>query len=206
MPRHPAHPLGFTTVAVDAYTASRKGAVMTDQSHPWRPVSHRRIVNRMAVLLVCLSAVAVAAAGCSSPQALSATSTPSTPGAVPQTNPVTQSREPSGPPTSTDTAPTRATASNTDICRAISESLSVLATAASSPDNPTLQEGVDRIRQLAGQAPPDIKGDLTVIADFDQSVVDRVRTGKAPEINETPELTAAMSHEATWTATHCQAT
>ena len=79
----------------------------------------------------------------------------------------------------------------------------MLTTAATAPDDPTLEEGIAKLRHLADIAPAEIKNDLTVIAAFDQSILDQVRSGKRPEVKETPELTAALSHEARWTAAHC---
>ena len=64
-------------------------------------------------------------------------------------------------------------------------------------------QGIAKLRHLADTAPAEIQPDLTVIADFDQNVLDQIQAGRAPEIKETPELTAALSHEATWAAAHC---
>jgi hypothetical protein len=93
--------------------------------------------------------------------------------------------------------------SDQQFCQAISLNLAFLTTAATSPDDPTLDQGLARIRQLSTVAPAQLGNDLTVIADFDQHVLDQLRAGRRPEIKETPELTSALSDEAKWTAAHC---
>jgi hypothetical protein len=88
-------------------------------------------------------------------------------------------------------------------CHEISLNLSFLTTAATSPDDPSLDQGIAAMRHLAEIAPAEIKPDIGVIADFDQHLLDQLRAGQRPEVKETPELTAALSHEAKWTAAHC---
>jgi hypothetical protein len=102
------------------------------------------------------------------------------------------------------TAPARVGGSDAAACRTISDSLRILVSAASQGrNNPGLKEMLGLIKTLRGTAPSAIRGDLQVIADFDQKVVDAVLSGKQPDIAETPQLTAAMRHEAAWTAMHC---
>ena len=101
-------------------------------------------------------------------------------------------------------APARAGGSDAAACKTISDSLRLLASAASQGrNNPGLDEMLGLIKTLRDTAPSAIRGDLQVIADFDQKVVDAVLSGRHPDIAETPQLTAAMRHEAAWTATHC---
>lgn len=92
------------------------------------------------------------------------------------------------------------------VCQAISINLGVLTKAASSPNDPSLDQGIAQLRQLRDVAPVDIKRDLQVIADFDQKVLTVIRSGASPnDIRETPELTAALSHQSHWVAAHCPA-
>ncbi len=123
-------------------------------------------------------------------------------------SPASQAAASTAPPSSTAAPASPATTSaagesDAAACRTISDSLRVLTTAAQGPDNPGLKEMTALIKKLRGAAPSAIRGDLQVIADFDQHIVDAVLSGKQPEIKETPQLTAAMEHEASWTATHC---
>ena len=60
-----------------------------------------------------------------------------------------------------------------------------------------------RLHTLAASAPSAIRSDLGVIADFDQKIVDGFASGKPPAIEETPELKAAMLHEALWVQKNC---
>jgi hypothetical protein len=101
-------------------------------------------------------------------------------------------------------APAPAGGSDAAACQTISDSLRLLVSAAShGRDNPGLKQMLGLIKTLRETAPSAIRGDLLVIADFDQKVVDAVLSGRQPDIAETPQLTAAMRHEAAWTATHC---
>jgi hypothetical protein len=89
-------------------------------------------------------------------------------------------------------------------CKTISDSLRILVSAASQGrDNPGLKDMLGLIKTLRDTAPSAIRVDLKVIADFDQKVVDAVLSGKQPHVAETPQLTAAMEHEAEWTGMHC---
>ena len=98
----------------------------------------------------------------------------------------------------------RVTVSPAAACKTISDSLRILVSAASQGrDNPGLKDMVGLIRAMRDTAPSAIRVDLQVIADFDQKVVDAVLSGTRPDTAETPQLTAAMKHEAAWTATHC---
>jgi hypothetical protein len=90
-------------------------------------------------------------------------------------------------------------------CQVMTLNLGVLTKAATTPNDPSLDQGIAQLRQLHDRAPAEIKGDLQVIADFDQQVLDAVRSGGSPDaIRETPALTDALSHEARWVATHCR--
>jgi hypothetical protein len=100
-------------------------------------------------------------------------------------------------------APAAATGS-AQLCNAISLNMSVLTKAAGSPDDPSLAEGIALIRRLRDTAPPEIKDDLQVIADFDEKLLATARSGGSPDgVAETPQLTQALSREARWTAAHC---
>ena len=113
-----------------------------------------------------------------------------------------------GPPTAAQPDPTSPAAadpvSDRQFCRAISMNLSVLTRAASSPDDPAVEQGIAELRKLAEIAPAAIKHDLTVTADFDERVLDQIRAGDSPGVKETPELTTALSDEANWVAAHCR--
>ena len=90
------------------------------------------------------------------------------------------------------------------MCQAITLSMSVLTTVVASPNDPTVADGIARLRALRDIAPVEIRGDLQVIADFDANMVAAVRSGRSPEgVGETPPVTRALSHQAQWTATHC---
>jgi hypothetical protein len=88
-------------------------------------------------------------------------------------------------------------------CKAISDSLALLTGITGPGGAPDLGKAVSRMRQLQATAPPEIRGDIKVIADFDEAIMDAVRSGTRPNLAETPALSAAMRHEATWTARHC---
>jgi len=90
-------------------------------------------------------------------------------------------------------------------CQAIVRNLDLLTKVATPSGNPDLARSIKEFRALADTAPAEIRPDLRVIADFDQKLLDTVRAGGSPDdVAETPELTAALSHEAAWTAAHCQ--
>jgi hypothetical protein len=82
--------------------------------------------------------------------------------------------------------------------------VSVLTKAAASPNDPSLPESIALIRRLRDTAPAEIKNDLQVIADFDDKLLATARSGGSPDgVAETPQLTQALSHEASWTGAHC---
>jgi ABC-type glycerol-3-phosphate transport system substrate-binding protein len=142
-----------------------------------------RLVGVFAALLV--------AAGCGSADGSNAVGTPSARASVSAAAP-------------SSSAPIAAGGSDAAACKTISDSLRLLVSAASrGQDNPGLKEMSGLIKTLRETAPSAIRGDLQVIADFDQKIVDAVLSGRQPEIAETPQLTAAMKHQAEWTATHC---
>ena len=90
-------------------------------------------------------------------------------------------------------------------CQAIFRNLDLLTKVATPSGNPDLARSIKEFRALAATAPAEIRPDLRVIADFDQKLLDAVQAGNSPDdIAETPELTAALSHEAAWTAAHCR--
>jgi hypothetical protein len=115
------------------------------------------------------------------------------------------------PPTAASSVPSAAVTeaesgggSDAAACKTIAETLQILTSAAAvGRDNPGLKEMLASIKAMRATAPSAIRADLQVIADFDQKIVDAVLAGKQPDIAETPQLTAAMAHEAAWTATHC---
>jgi hypothetical protein len=142
-----------------------------------------RLVGVFAALLV--------AAGCGAANGSNAVGTPSARASVSVAAPSSAGPAPAG-------------GSDAAACKTISDSLRLLVSAAShGRDNPGLKEMLGLIKTLRETAPSAIRGDLQVIADFDQKVVDAVRSGQQPDIGETPQLTAAMRHEAAWTGTHC---
>lgn len=103
-------------------------------------------------------------------------------------------------------SPANGTASDQDVCHAISLNLGLLTKAAASPDDPSLDQTIAQLRQLRDVVPAEISGDLQVIADFDLKVLTALRSGRSPDnIQETPQLTAALSHQARWAAQHCTA-
>jgi hypothetical protein len=107
--------------------------------------------------------------------------------------------------TGSPAAPADAGGSAAAACKTISDSLRILVSAASQGrDNPGLKDMLGLIKTLRDTAPSAIRIDLQVIADFDQKVVDAALSGKQPDLAETPRLTAAMQHEAAWTASHCR--
>jgi hypothetical protein len=155
--------------------------------------------NAMAALALCAGLLA----GCGSsahqtvaaaqPSSAAAAHSPESRPSKPPADATTSARPGPGDPASTAT-----------FCRAISQNLAFLTTAATSPDNPTLDEGIRQINRLADGAPTEIRGDLRLIAQFDQRLLPPLRAGQSPDsIEETPELTAALTHEAQWTAAHC---
>ncbi len=142
-----------------------------------------RLAGVFAALLV--------AAGCGSANGSNPVGTPSPRVTVPVAAP-------------TSTAPARAGGSDAEACKTISDSLRLLVSAAShGRDNPGLKQMLGLIKTLRETAPSAIRGDLQVIADFDQKIVDAVLSGQQPAIAQTPRLAAAMRHEAVWSATHC---
>ena len=156
---------------------------------------------RLGGLTVVLALSAIAVVGCTSSRDGSAAKSGTS------TTAAAQSPDGSSHASAGATAPSSTTdrsAAATQVCRVISLNLDVLTKAATSPDDPSLDQGIAQLRQLHDAAPTEIKGDIQVIADFDQKVLDAVRSGGSPDdIQETPELTAALSHEAQWVATHC---
>jgi hypothetical protein len=120
---------------------------------------------------------------------------------------VSSTEESSNPASIAATAPGSSTpgpAAAASLCRVISLNIGLLTTAATSRNDPELQQTVSQLRQLSDVAPAEIKADLRVIADFDQKVLATVRAGGSPDaVEETPELNAALNHEAQWTAAHC---
>ena len=180
-----------------------------NQQHRQKPAPPRQTrARRTAIISASLLAFgALLTTGCaaSPPSAVAAPPIPiSTPAAVPPSNPASESPGSTAPSPGTGSVPTTAEpTSDRQFCQAISLNLSFLTRAATSPHDPTLARGVAKIRQLASIAPAEIEHDLTVIADFDQHVLDQLQAGQRPEIKETPELTAALSHEANWAAAHC---
>lgn len=68
----------------------------------------------------------------------------------------------------------------------------------------TSSTGVDATKLLhdldaaAAAAPAEVKTDMQTIVDFDRQLIT-----KHTDIQETPQLEAAMQHYATWTRAHC---
>ena len=89
-------------------------------------------------------------------------------------------------------------------CQVLAANLDLLEQATSG-DGPDLQGAIARMRSLERSAPVEIRPDVKVIADFDQHVLDTVSTaGSSGDIRETPQLSAALSHEAAWVSKHCR--
>lgn len=89
-------------------------------------------------------------------------------------------------------------------CQVLAANLDFLEQATSGSD-PDLQGAIVRMRSLERSAPVEIQPDVKVIADFDQHVLDAVSTGgSAADIRETPQLSAALLHEAAWVSNHCR--
>ena len=90
-------------------------------------------------------------------------------------------------------------------CQVLPANLTFLLGAATSGGAVKLADAITRMRQLEQSAPTGIRPDIKVITDFDQKVLDTVSAGGSPdEIGETPELTAALKHEAAWVSKNCR--
>jgi hypothetical protein len=89
-------------------------------------------------------------------------------------------------------------------CRVLAANLALLERAATQGGNADLPRAIAGMRALERSAPVEIRADVKVIADFDQDVVDAITTGSSTGvIRETPQLRAALTHEATWVSKHC---
>jgi hypothetical protein len=151
-------------------------------------------VTAKGLRLVAVFALLLGAAGC-------AASSGSSPTAAAPVRPAASASVSVAP---SAVAPAPAGDSDAAACKTISDRVRLLVSAAAhGRDNPGLKELLGVIKTLRETAPSAIRGDLQVIADFDQNVVDTVLSGGRPDIGETPQLTAALRHEAAWTATHC---
>jgi hypothetical protein len=90
------------------------------------------------------------------------------------------------------------------VCRAISVNLNFLTAVAGSSEDPALDEHIAQLTRLVDTAPAEIKGDLQVVLQFDQRSLSAIQAGQSPDsIQETPELTAALTHVARWISAHC---
>ena len=117
----------------------------------------------------------------------------------PATTPLSSSATVSSPSSSAD-----GPASVASVCHALSINLNALTKIASSPTDPDVDQVIAQLRHLGDVALTEIRDDLRVIADFDQKLVTDLRSGKSVDsIQETPELTAAMAHEARWIPANC---
>jgi hypothetical protein len=89
-------------------------------------------------------------------------------------------------------------------CQVLAANLALLEQAATQGGNPDLRRAIARMRALERSAPVEIQPDVKVTADFDQDVLDEVSSGgSAGGIRETPQLSAALDHEAAWVSVHC---
>jgi len=89
-------------------------------------------------------------------------------------------------------------------CQILAANLDLLEQATSG-GGPDLQGAIARMRSLERSAPVEIQPDIKVIADFDQHVLDSVSTAATSgDIRETPQLSAALAHEAAWVSKHCR--
>jgi hypothetical protein len=151
-----------------------------------------------------LFAAALAVALASSATACSSRSNPSTTGAV-------------GRPTVRSTSAVRSVqAQRTDsgqsthpdlksTCRVLSSDLALLTAAAGDDADADLSSAMGHMRDFERSAPAEIRPDIKVIADFDQRLLDAVSSGGSPAaIDETPQLSAALTHLASWEGTNCR--
>ena len=163
-----------------------------------RPLT--RMQRGMITLPVALLTLAGTASGCGASHHTAHAPSP----VVPRTSAAIGSPPPTSNRTTATLGATHRSAAIAQTCRAISLNLTVVTRAATAPSNPSVDHVIAQLQHLRDNAPPEIKHDLQVIADFDQKTVAALRSGQSPDsIQETPKLTAALAHQARWSAQHC---
>lgn len=184
------------SVADDPRTLYRRTIAEERSMSTPAPIPRRFRPRRLAYLSAVLAFGAALTSACSSssPAPQAATAAASSQSASARPTSARRSTAPSAVPDSSGSA---------QVCQGIRLNLSVLTKAAGSPNDPSVKDEITQIRKLIALAPAEIKGDLTVIADFDEKILAELSSGAGPDvIAETPQLTRALSHEAGWTATH----
>jgi hypothetical protein len=89
-------------------------------------------------------------------------------------------------------------------CTIVADNTSVLLGVAGGLSVSDLRRQVGVMRTLASAAPASIRAGVTVVADFDQHLLDEVTAGGRPNIAETPKLHTALTRIVAWTAAHCR--
>jgi hypothetical protein len=153
------------------------------------------LLPRTAAVLWAVVASAAVLSGCGATAAHSSPGTSSSSTVVTPTATAAPAPSPPAPKAAT-TEPGLA-----DQCRVLSNV--VAAVAAASGVYPDAARELAALRRVEPSAPPEIRPDLTVIADFLDRAVAAAAAHQSPEVAETPALQAALRHQAEWTAQHC---
>ena len=87
-------------------------------------------------------------------------------------------------------------------CTVLSQNTRLLTDAANG-NTADLRQQIATMRELATNAPAEIRVDIKLVADFDQDVVTEIDSGRSQQISETPAVTSALKNTVVWIATHC---
>ncbi|MGB9378322.1 MAG: hypothetical protein WCB04_12490 [Mycobacteriales bacterium] len=96
-------------------------------------------------------------------------------------------------------------ASTDDFCKLLKQKFTALSAMMTDPNatDPSAQKLLSDWNQVEAAAPPEIKPDITTIADTVTGIVQHKESSSALD---TPQVQSAMQHYATYTAAHCSAT
>lgn len=162
-------------------------------------VQRVRIAQKTAPLASAIAIILLTAACSAGPQS------DSDPAAVGVANPVSPPPGAAPPEAASSAGGDAGTAGSRSACQVLGANLLLLEQAATSGGDPGLADSIARMRRLETSAPADVRPAITVIADFDQRVLDTVSAGGSPAgIGETPELSAAARTVATWLSNNCR--